>query len=245
METEFRLLRNDVPMSDEQVEEAVGRLSGVAGFSREQTGQSLPNLRRRLQALVKDPEKVRAARARLVESLKAEKLKNISLDIKVIAQAVLDASVAEKLVQAFPPGQVILLDEKRHYEIQRDEQIKLLALAPWQVDHLTDQNKTTRGAGLFADFLPHIASIRRAQARLEERIALLRHIEALRLYAADHGGALPVALSELSVPLPNDPVSGKAIEYKLDGTTAHLRGSPPGAGEKTGIRFCYEVVLRK
>ena len=62
-------------------------------------------------------------------------------------------------------------------------------------------------------------------------MALLRHVEALRLYAAAHDGRLPGKLSDIGVPLPADPFTGKPFAYQVDGATARLRGSPP-RGEK-------------
>lgn len=82
--------------------------------------------------------------------------------------------------------------------------------------------------------------------RLDQRIALLRHVEALRLYAADHGGALPAKLSDVAVPLPDDPVTGKPFLYELAGTTAHLRGSPPlGQQNDAAFNIHYEVTIQK
>ena len=52
---------------------------------------------------------------------------------------------------------------------------------------------------------------------MEQRIALLRHVEALRLHAAEHDGKLPVSLSEVAVPLPDDPVIGKPFRYEVAG----------------------------
>jgi hypothetical protein len=74
---------------------------------------------------------------------------------------------------------------------------------------------------------------RRAQARLEQRIGLLRSIEAVRLYAAEHGGHPPDRLNAVALPLPVDPFTGKAFEYAVDGGTVKLAG--------TGRR--YEVRL--
>jgi hypothetical protein len=131
--------------------------------------------------------------------------------------------------------QVILLDEKREYEVRRDEGMKLLALAPWQIDTVAGGAAVGRGGdGLLADLLPDVVALRRAQGRLEQRIALLRHVEALRLYAGEHGGKLPATLSEVPVPLPADPFTGQPFQYRMDGTTAHLGG---------GSR--YEVTIRK
>ncbi len=81
---------------------------------------------------------------------------------------------------------------------------------------------------------------------MDQRIALLRHVEALRLYAAEHDGTLPAKLSDVSVPLPVDPFTGKPFRYEVTGNTAHLRGTPPAGLEKeTGFNIHYEVILQK
>ena len=117
------------------------------------------------------------------------------------------------------------MDEKRDYEVQRDERMKLLALPLWQIDALNGgKSEESDGDGLFADLLPHIIKLRRTQGRLERQIALLRHVEALRMYAAEHDGKLPAKLSDISVPLPIDPFTGKPFVYAVDGATAHIRG---------------------
>ncbi len=82
--------------------------------------------------------------------------------------------------------------------------------------------------------MPATKAVRRAQARLDQRIALLRHVEALRLHAAEHDGKLPAKLSEVSVPLPDDPVTGKPFRYELTGATAHRpRHARPRATRRT------------
>jgi hypothetical protein len=81
---------------------------------------------------------------------------------------------------------------------------------------------------------------------LEQRIALLRHIEAIRLYVAEHQGKLPEKLSDITVPLPVDPFTGKPFRYVLDGTTAHLRGNPPRGVESIAVyNLHYEITIRK
>ncbi|MFO0844263.1 MAG: hypothetical protein U0797_18015 [Gemmataceae bacterium] len=129
--------------------------------------------------------------------------------------------------------QVILLDERRGQEARRDERLKLLVLPPGQA--------AGGPAGLFEDLLPDVPGARRVQGRLEQRVALLRCVEALRLYAAAHDGKLPARLSDCGVPLPADPFTGKPFRYELDGNSAHLRG---GAKE-TGPEVDYLVTLRK
>jgi hypothetical protein len=87
--------------------------------------------------------------------------------------------------------------------------------------------------------------VRRRLARLEQRMALLVHVEALRMYAAEHDGAFPGKLSDIPVPLPVDPFTGKAFWYETSGKQAKLRGTPPEAEKNNGeFRIGYEITLR-
>jgi hypothetical protein len=218
---DLRPIRDDAPMTGAEVDQLIGRLNGLLGVLRVQAGRSPRALRAQLGARVKDEARVRDAHARLVQ-----------------------AGCAEGLVKKFPPAQVILLDEKRDYEVRRDDSLKLLALAPWQIDVLLDGRGSYEGDGLFADFLPHVVEVRRAQGRLEQRVALLRCVEALRLYAAEHDGKLPAKLAEVPLPLPPDPFTGKAFDCTVEAATAHLRGSPP-RGEEHNPRYNvrYDVTI--
>jgi hypothetical protein len=84
------------------------------------------------------------------------------------------------------------------------------------------------------------------KGRHEQRFALLRHVEALRLYAAEHERKLPANLSDVTAPLPDDPFTGKPIRYEVAGNTAHLRGTPPSGMEKDPAHHVhYEVLLPK
>lgn len=81
-----------------------------------------------------------------------------------------------------------------------------------------------------------------AQMRLDRRVAALRVVEAIRLYAASHDGKLPEELNQVTeVPVPEDPATGKPFEYRRDGAAAvltmpdlGLRPIPP-----------YRITIRK
>ncbi len=220
LEADLRLLRNDAPMTEEELRNVVNRVFGALGYAREQAGRPPRSLWTGLNARVKDLEGVRAARARLIEE---------------------GCPVIPTL--GFPPMQVVLLQEKRAYEACRDERLKLLAMAPWQIDALPGGNQAAE-CGLFADLLPDVLSLRRAQGRLEQRVALLLHVEALRLYAAGHGGKLPEKRSDIGVPLPPDPFTGQPFPYRVEGTRAHLQGHPPrGEEQNPAFNILYEVDL--
>jgi hypothetical protein len=219
---ELRPIRDDAPMTEAQVDAVMTRLSGVLGVARSQAGRPPRSLRSALNERIKESGRVLNARGRL-----------------------LNAGCGVGLVLIFPPAQVVLLDEKRDYEIRRDERLKLLALAPGQIDALERPNEPG-GEGLFADLLPHVVELRRAQGRLEQRVGLLRCLEALRLYAAGHDGRLPEKLSDVPVPLPSDPFTGKPFRFQVEAATALLRGSPPQGEEKNPrYNMCYEVTMQK
>jgi hypothetical protein len=76
-------------------------------------------------------------------------------------------------------------------------------------------------------------------ARLDRRVAALRCVEAIRLYAAAHGGRLPPTLAAVKeVPVPEDPLTGKPFAYRLENDTATLEAA--GSGLLT-----YELVLKQ
>jgi hypothetical protein len=100
------------------------------------------------------------------------------------------------------------------------------------------------GDGLFMDRLPDIIKLRRTQGQLEQQIALLRQVEALRLYAAEYDGKLPAQLADITVPLPVDPVTGKPLTYTLEGTAAHISGnliSGENSRTKNKPHYCVSV----
>src|SRR5579885_1048677 len=88
--TELRPIRDDAALTEAQLSDVVGRLSGILGVMREQSGQPPRSLRAALDGRAQDAERVAAARRRLIE-----------------------AGCAEGLVKTFPLAQVVLLDEKR------------------------------------------------------------------------------------------------------------------------------------
>jgi hypothetical protein len=141
--------------------------------------------------------------------------------------------------------QLILLDDKRAYEVARDERMKLLGLPLWQIDSPTCSNEENRESDRpFAGFLPDIIKLRRTQGQLERQVAVLRHVEALRQYTAEHDGQLPARLSDMPVPLPVDPVTGKAFNYAVERTTAHIRGeSLRGERMDRENNILYDVTI--
>jgi hypothetical protein len=96
-------------------------------------------------------------------------------------------------------------------------------------------------------FLPAIRRVWAAHARIDRRLAALRCVEAVRLYAAAHGGKLPAALADVKeVPVPNDPYTGKPFAYRVRDGVATLKGPPPaGEAANAGNALKYELVVEK
>jgi hypothetical protein len=66
------------------------------------------------------------------------------------------------------------------------------------------------------------------------------------MYAAEHNGTLPATLAEITVPLPDDPFTGKPFRYEVIGNTAHFRGTPPDAEKKNATaNIHYAVTIQK
>lgn len=220
--SEFRELDDREPMSKEQIKKLIFHIDNL----RKQEGKfdkKVNGARAWIDARTKDAKQMEAARRRLIEY-----------------------GIPEERLARFPADQVILLDAFREFEVIRDEEMKLTNLPTWQVEAKFRQAKPVKVPTLLDTVVPALRKVRRAQGRLEQRIALLRHVEALRLYAAEHDGKLPDKLSDIDVPLPDDPVTGKPFAYKVEEGTAHLRGNPPRGEEKNpAYNIHYEITLRK
>ncbi len=216
IDAEMSGMDDQEPMSNSQLRKVVDRLQKVVN------GADEPQMAVRvwLEGRAKDEEHVRAARKRLNETL---------------------APADPTKFESFPPLQIVLMDEKLTFEIRRDEMTKAMALPYWQVRQVLEsiprvpKSKETP----FTLFVAQYGKIKNAQTRLDQRIALLRCVEALRMYAAEHDGKLPAKLDDIRLPLPVDPATGKPFTYKLDGKTAHLQGEP------LVVRVRYEVTIGK
>ena len=97
------------------------------------------------------------------------------------------------------------------------------------------------------ELLPAVERVILAPARIERKIAALRCVEAIRLTRRPTAASCPVVgRRDRKVPIPLDPWTGKAFEYRLDGGQSFL-SAPPPSGERlnpnTSIR--YELTIRR
>ncbi len=160
-------------------------------------------------------------------------------------------------VQAMPTIEAVLLYGLAEYDRTYDDMRKWENLPYWQIrpamQRLAQPSATADRQGrifvvpLLGDFLPAIQAVYAAQARIERRFAAQRVLEACIAYAAGHGGQWPAALGDVKeLPIPLDPVTGKAFEYHVEGARLTLRGPIP-EGERAGPanELHYEVTLKQ
>jgi hypothetical protein len=145
-------------------------------------------------------------------------------------------------VEAMPVPKVILLYTMQTYEELRDDLFKWFAVPYWQAQKGVENAEENLKLGLRREvipiasmLLPAIRAAHRADARSRRTIAVLRVVEAIRLYGAEHDGRLPEKLSDITdVPIPSDPTTGKPFVYQRTGETAVLES--PG-GNRHGLRY--------
>jgi hypothetical protein len=157
-------------------------------------------------------------------------------------------------VEALPALQVVLLHALHQYQRLHDDLSKEYGLPYWEarpgLEQAVNQLKAAKArmeAEPFINLLPAVEKVVFATARLDRRLAALRCVEALRLYAAAHDGQLPAALGDLSaVPVPLDPVTGKSFEYRVSGNKATRYATPPsGAAPAPDNTLKYELTLQR
>jgi hypothetical protein len=226
LDTDLAGLDDREPMTDAQLRKMVAR---VCAFMDVNGPGTVPEqtVREWLETRTKDKAHVRAARKRLTQAL---------------------APTDPTKFESYPPLQIVLLDEKLAYDVRHDEQMKALALPYWQARTILAALPPLKkdGETLLTHMLSRVDKVKMAQARLDQRLGLLRCVEALRLYAAEHDGKLPAKLDDIKLPLPVDAVTGKPFVYELKGDTAIVRGTPPPGMEKiAAYNVRYEVTIAK
>lgn len=178
-----------------------------------------------------------------------EKSKNNDLVTK-LRQKLQAYGLGKKVVNNMPPMQVILANERMTFEVGFDERLRLMPLPYWRSEKYyrklaKDSETNTSPASKFLNSWIG-DKIRIAHTRLRHRLAMLQHIEAVRMYAAEHDGKLPKTLDDIGVPLPVNPVTGEAFGYSVKGDTAMLNGGPlTGIPDQDAWKYQYEITLRK
>src|SRR5262249_27972050 len=126
--TVFNELNSTAPMTPAQLKKFIDPLDMMLGQgSAAEPGEGVRGL---LAQRSRNPAKVDAARARLIES-----------------------GIPASAVRSFPVDQVLLLDEKRECEVRFDDVTKILALPTWQFEELAAKAKPYAEPAIFGDVL--------------------------------------------------------------------------------------------
>jgi hypothetical protein len=172
-------------------------------------------------------------------------------------KVLIDQGRPKELVDAMPHFQVGLLVALQQYDQMFDELLKWQSLPYWQsqpemakwTKHIKElpDDKNSPALPIARLLLPSVQKVFAAHVRIDRRIAALRCVEAVRLYAAAHDGKLPPSLAEIKdAPVPLDPVTGKPFDYHVAGDRAFLSCTPfPGLPADNANTPTYELVFQR
>jgi hypothetical protein len=163
--------------------------------------------------------------------------------------------LAKEAVDPLPAAQLALMYLMAQSDLRAAEFSCVQNLPYWQARPILKKWRDERKDGANLEKLPeplafHEPGLESISVKfrysLEREIALLRHVEALRLYAAQHPGQWPDSLADLrELPLPVDPFTGKGFTYRRDGKTAIVEAPrPPGMPYTPANWVRYELTLR-
>jgi hypothetical protein len=162
------------------------------------------------------------------------------------------AGYASTVIAQMPPSQILVLYLSGYSRQIFDDHFKAsylpFAAANPVLNNLSLCEKDmpqTEPVRLAQLLVPAVKKVMLTQIRLERKVAALRVIEAIRIYAADHGDQLPQRLDQITeVPVPLDPGTNQAFQYRIETRKAVLESRIPGEPvAATGLR--YTISLRK
>ncbi len=185
----------------------------------------------------------------------AELLLRIAFRHEVAKKVLIDEGRPKELVDAMPHIQVALLASLRQYDTVLDEALKWQSLPFWEAQpamHRIEEriktmfDKDGPAIPLAWEAFPAVTRLFAARVRIDRRIAALRCVEAVRLYAAGHDGQLPASLDEIKdVPVPADPVTGRPFGYRVVGDRAFLSATPfPDQPTTNANTPTYELLMK-
>lgn len=159
--------------------------------------------------------------------------------------------LSDAAIDAMPKSKIAILDAFETFDAMCDDFAKTNGLPYWQAAPLLKataqrcQDVGVKGSPLTRCILhspPAWKEYRRAAMYTERQLAMIRCIAALRAYAADNAGKLPVKMEEIDLPLPRDPASGQPFDYSLGADGVGLLKSNP-AVEETSSRV-YRLRIK-
>jgi hypothetical protein len=156
--------------------------------------------------------------------------------------------VAADEVEKMDPFKVVCTFWYQEYVNTLDEESAILSLPyPVMVPKLDEMNarviqlKSREPVNVFLSMIPSIQKAALTYAKAERTRAAMTDVEAIRSFAAAHQGKLPDALEQITdTPPLENPRTGKAFDYKVDGDKATISDAGPD-----GFPLTYTVRIRK
>ncbi len=204
-------------------------------------------LRRLAEKITSDPKINAKLRAQLDLDLSSFKKENLGSSQEFLTKT---RHLNAQQVTAMSEDEVIARALVGQYRDFRDDLYKISYL-PWrearkrktEAEHLLKSVKPGP-LTVLAELQSSVMNCLETEMKLDRRLAALRVVEALRLYAASHDGKLPDGLNQVTeVPVPDDPATGKSFEYRRDNAAAVL--SLPDAGMSGKPMNPYRITVRK
>ncbi len=141
----------------------------------------------------------------------------------VARRRLLESGMDSAVVERMSPAQAVVLEGVREFHEMNQDMLKWMYLpyhlADDGLDAAEDRMDRVETDGNSVLFLapvltPAIAPLNAAMVRGQRQTAVLQLLEAIRIYASETGGRVPVNLDDLtSAPAPMDPVTGKPFFY--------------------------------
>ncbi|MCA9151413.1 MAG: hypothetical protein KDA92_19005 [Planctomycetales bacterium] len=186
-------------------------------------------------------------------------LMQASLSVMMIAaypsakQRLIEGGLAADVVERMPVGQVLAVDSSRAYQQIADSLEKQL-YEPYHVARRRSEADlfgsvdgvpfvtTSLGQIMAMQLLPGVKAARSAGVSAVRHTRALQVIEAMRMYAAEHG-KLPAYLDDIkAVSIPVNPVTNQPFMYHVESDQAILE-LPASDGVSRVTRF--EITLKK
>lgn len=171
----------------------------------------------------------------------------------------LAAGFKSEVLDKMPKKQVVLLDAMKrhraaHQELSKWAQLPYQEAAKYMEKDETPFKESCARLDLFLfdtvleklGYYNGYARAFRAGAMLDRQIAALRIVEAIRLHAAEKG-SLPIKqLSDVkAVPIPLDPMAGKAFACRFDSNKIEIHSPGPEGSLSQVLSLTYVLSLTK
>ena len=175
-------------------------------------------------------------------------------------RALIDHGYTREQVEAMPVAQVVDIHQSRVARYIFDEVFKCTFFPYSQTQEQFDRaevklkkegywgprGSTREAIPIAATLMPALSHVVHREAWVEQRIAALRTIEALRMHAAANRGQFPKTLEEITiVPVPDDPLTEKPFPYRIEGNKAVLEAPAPRGQSQQSYGRVYEITLNR